>query len=216
MLMERSREARRSNMAAANGLSRRRQRNASLRDSHGSTLSFFFLAVLMMFLKTYYLIRVLTMIFCVYDLVEEDGQMELQDTVRLRDRPNKRERDRDRDRYRDREFSSHKIQNKRRRGDSLTIGNNKEEGDEESTEESVADEEDYEIDERRGAHTISHNTSSFSSSLSNPNSKKSLPPTRPARQALALKATDEIIGVLVPRKARSGICFIYFGFSFSL
>ncbi|KAJ4727470.1 Time for coffee, putative isoform 1 [Melia azedarach] len=169
MLMERSREARRSNMAAANGLSRRRQRNASLRDSH----------------------------------VEEDGQMELQDTVRLRDRPNKRERDRDRDRYRDREFSSHKIQNKRRRGDSLTIGNNKEEGDEESTEESVADEEDYEIDERRGAHTISHNTSSFSSSLSNPNSKKSLPPTRPARQALALKATDEIIGVLVPRKARS-------------
>ncbi|KAJ0111440.1 hypothetical protein Patl1_03382 [Pistacia atlantica] len=101
-LMDRSREARRSNMAATNGLSRRRQRTSSLRDSH-----------------------------------EEDEEMELQDTVRLRDRANRRDRDRDRERYRDRDFSNHKSHHKRRRGDSLTLG------EEESTEESVADEEEH-------------------------------------------------------------------------
>ncbi|KAK3193779.1 hypothetical protein Dsin_025089 [Dipteronia sinensis] len=160
--MDRSREARRSNLTSANGLSRRRQRSSSLRDSH-----------------------------------EEDGQMELQDTVRLRDRA----RQRDRDRYRDREFSNHhkKIQNKRRRGDSLTQENNREEG--ESTEGSVADEGEYEIEERRLTHINSHNTTPFSSPLSN--RRKNLPPTRPVKQAPALKATDEMIGVLVPRKARS-------------
>ncbi|KAK0582333.1 hypothetical protein LWI29_024331 [Acer saccharum] len=160
--MDRSREARRSNQTSANGLSRRRQRSSSLRDSH-----------------------------------EEDGQMELQDTVRLRDRAHQR----DRDRYRDREFSNHhkKIQNKRRRGDSLTQENNREGG--ESTEGSVADEEENEIEERRLTHINSHNTTPFSSSLSN--HRKNLPPTRPVKQAPALKATDEMIGVLVPRKARS-------------
>ncbi|KAK2648332.1 hypothetical protein Ddye_015821 [Dipteronia dyeriana] len=160
--MDRSREARRSNQTSANGLSRRRQRSSSLRDSH-----------------------------------EEDGQMELQDTARLRDRAHQR----DRDRYRDREFSNHhkKIQNKRRRGDSLTQENNREEG--ESTEGSVADEEECEIEERRSTHINSHNTAPFSSSLSN--HRKNLPPTRPFKQAPAVKATDEMIEVLVPRKARS-------------
>ncbi|XP_044501070.1 protein TIME FOR COFFEE-like isoform X2 [Mangifera indica] len=164
--MDRSREARRSNMTATNGLSRRRQRASSLRDSH-----------------------------------EEDEEMELQETVRLRDRPNKRDRDKDRDRERerDRDFSNHKSNQKRRRGNSLT------QGEEESTEESVADEEEYEIDERRVAHIISHNTTSYSSSsLSNQNSRKSLPLTRHTRPTPpALKAADEMIGVLVPRKARS-------------
>lgn len=128
--------------------------------------------------------------------------MELQETVRLRDRPNKRDRDKDRDRERerDRDFSNHKSNQKRRRGNSLT------QGEEESTEESVADEEEYEIDERRVAHIISHNTTSYSSSsLSNQNSRKSLPLTRHTRPTPpALKAADEMIGVLVPRKARSG------------
>ncbi|KDO68716.1 hypothetical protein CISIN_1g000754mg [Citrus sinensis] len=164
MLMERSREARRSNMAASNGLARRRQRSTSLRESHA---------------------------------VEEDSQMVLQDTVRLRDRAKKRDRDRERERERDREFSNH---HKRRRGDSLTVG------EEERSEESVpADEEDFVIEERRVAHAISHNNTSLSSSsLSNQNSRKSLPPTRlPVKQAPALKAADELIGALVPRKARS-------------
>ncbi|KAI9181283.1 hypothetical protein LWI28_015868 [Acer negundo] len=131
------------------------------------------------------------------DSHEEDGQMELQDTVRLRDRAHQR----DRDRYRDREFSNHhkKIQNKRRRGDGLMQENNREGG--ESTEGSVADEEEYEIQERRLTHINSYNTTPFSSSLSN--HRKNLPPTRPVKQALVLKATDEMIGVLVPRKARS-------------
>lgn len=162
--MERSREARRSNAAAANGLARRRQRSTSLRESQ---------------------------------VVEEDSQMVLQDTVRLRDRAKKRDRDRERERERDREFSNH---HKRRRGDSLAVG------EEERTEESVAaDEEDFVIEERRVAHAISHNTTSLSSSsLSNQNSRKVLPPTRlPVKQAPALKAADELIGALVPRKARS-------------
>ncbi|KAL5792922.1 hypothetical protein ACOSP7_001516 [Xanthoceras sorbifolium] len=161
--MERSREARRSNLPSANGLSRRRQRSSSLR---------------------------------------EDGQMELQD-MKLRDRAHKRDRDKDRDRYRDREFSNHhnKIQNKRRRGDSLLQENNREQG--ESTEESVADEEECEIEERRVTHINSHNPTPFSSSLSNHNTRKTLPPTRPIKQTAALKAADEMIGVLVPRKARS-------------
>ncbi|XP_044485902.1 protein TIME FOR COFFEE-like isoform X3 [Mangifera indica] len=163
---KRSREARRSNMAATNGLSRRRQRTSNLRDSQ-----------------------------------EEDEEMELQDTARLRDRSNRRDRDRDRDgeRYRDRDFSNHKSHHKRRRGDSLT------QGDEESAEESVADEEEYEIEERRVASIISQNTTSYSSpSLSNQNSRKSLPPTRHVRPTPPdLKAADEMIGVMVPRKARS-------------
>lgn len=136
--------------------------------------------------------------FCFDSAVEEDSQMVLQDTVRLRDRAKKRDRDRERERERDREFSNH---HKRRRGDSLTVG------EEERSEESVAaDEEDSVIEERRVAHAISHNSTSLSSSsLSNQNSRKSLPPTRlPVKQAPALKAADELIGALVPRKARSG------------
>lgn len=124
--------------------------------------------------------------------------MVLQDAVRLRDRAKKRDRDRERERERDREFSNH---HKRRRGDSLTVG------EEERSEESVAaDEEDFVIEERRVAHAISHSSTSLSSSsLSNQNSRKSLPPTRlPVKQAPALKAADELIGALVPRKARSG------------
>ncbi|XP_028773926.1 protein TIME FOR COFFEE isoform X2 [Neltuma alba] len=167
--MDRSREARRNTMAA-NGLSRRRHRTHTFRDSP-----------------------------------EEDGLVELQDPTRLRDRgtakkDRDRERDRDRDRERERDRSS---RTKRRRGDRLMHGNNREDGGEDSSEESVNDDEEDEDDDVGGGSVrmLPLNPSSLSSSLSN--HRKSFPAAKDFRAASTWKAADEMIGVLVPRKARS-------------
>ncbi|KAI5597151.1 hypothetical protein BDE02_02G049100 [Populus trichocarpa] len=102
--MDRNREGRRpSNMAASNGLSRRRQQRAT-RDSP-----------------------------------EEDGQIELQETARLRERGGSK-------RERDRELSSRNKRSRRGGGDRLVQGSNKEEG-EETTEESIGYEDEYEIED---------------------------------------------------------------------
>lgn len=152
--MERNREARRTTMAATNGLSRRRQRSSSLRDTP-----------------------------------EEDGQVDFPEAVRLRERGNKRERDRD--------FSNRK---KRSRGEGFVQSGN-EEG-EESSEESVEDEEEYEEDDR-AAWVIPPLTAS-SSLTSSHNNRRSFPPAaKVGRQTTAWKVTEEMIGVPVPRKARS-------------
>ncbi|XP_028789350.1 protein TIME FOR COFFEE-like isoform X2 [Neltuma alba] len=167
--MDRNREARRTTMAA-NGLSRRRHRSNSLRDSP-----------------------------------EEDGPMELQEPSRLRDRGSgkkdrDRERDRDRDRERDRDRSS---RSKRRRGDRLMHSNNREDGGDDSSEESVNDDEEDEDDDVGGGSVrmLPLNPSPLSSS-SISNHRKSFPPAKDFR-APPWKAADEMIGVSVPRKARS-------------
>ncbi|XP_034915016.1 protein TIME FOR COFFEE isoform X1 [Populus alba] len=141
--MDRNREGRRqSNMAASNGLSRRRQQRTT-RDSP-----------------------------------EEDGQVELQETARLRERGGSK-------RERDRELSS---RNKRSRrggggGDRLVQGGNKEEG-EETTEESIDYEDENEIEDG-GVSRLR-------------------PPPRAVKQAAGFRVpADEMIGVSVPRKARS-------------
>lgn len=195
--MDRNREARRAtNMAAPqNGLSssRRRHRSNSLRDSP-----------------------------------DEDGGVELQESGRLRDRGvvKKDRGDRDRDRERERERSS---RSKRRRENRMmihhvTTGSNRDDGDD-TSEESVNDE-DEEDDEDAGngggmrmlppppanpstaASAMTSNHHNHNPHPQQLHHRKSFPPSankvfRPAAPPPAWKAADEMIGVSVPRKARS-------------
>lgn len=178
--MDRSREARRATMAASNGLSRRRHRTG-LRDSP-----------------------------------EEDGPAELAETARLRDRGSsgKKDRDRDRDRERgERERDRFSRSGKRRRGDRLML--NREDGGEESSEESVNDEDEEDEEDGSGsghhvrllppsAQANSLSSSSVAAGLNNNhNSRRSFPPASKVFRTAPWKAADEMIGVSVPRKARS-------------
>ncbi|KAF2314873.1 hypothetical protein GH714_037010 [Hevea brasiliensis] len=118
------------------------------------------------------------------DSSEEDGHIELQESARLRDR-------------------DLLNRNKRRPGDGLVLGISREEA-EETTEESACDEEDYEIDDGRVSRMLPPNATSSSSVLTSHSHRKSLPPTGVGlRQVPSLKVLDEMIGVSVPRKARS-------------
>ncbi|XP_062108374.1 protein TIME FOR COFFEE isoform X2 [Humulus lupulus] len=182
--MDRNREARRASMAATNGLSRRRHRTGSLRDSP-----------------------------------EEDGPVELQETARLRDRGSgKKDRDRDRDRERERERDRDRDRerdrlnrSKRRRGDRMMHGN-REDGVDDSSEESVNDEEEDEDDDGGAVGGGSGSLrmlpppnppASLSTSSMLHHQRKSFPPAKNFRGAPAWKVADEMIGVSVPRKARS-------------
>ncbi|XP_068327983.1 protein TIME FOR COFFEE-like isoform X2 [Pyrus communis] len=179
--MDRNRDARRSAIAAPNGLSRRRHRSSSLRDSP-----------------------------------EDDGPVE---TSRLRDR--KKDRDRDRDREKDRDRDRDRLsRSKRRRGERLMHGSNREDSRDDSSEESVNDEDEDE-DEDGGGSGVggggssirmlppNHPSSTASLSSSMINHRKSFSPVhnlnsnKHFRPLTALKVTDEMIGVSVPRKARS-------------
>ncbi|KAJ6681352.1 TIC-LIKE PROTEIN [Salix koriyanagi] len=140
--MDRNREGRRSssNMAASDGLSRRRQQRTT-RDS-----------------------------------AEEDGQIMVQETARLRDRGGSK-------RERDRESLSRNKRSRGGGGDKLVQGSNKEER-EETTEESIGYEYGYEIEDGEVS--------------------RLRPPPRAVKQVPGFKvAADEMIGVSVPRKARS-------------
>lgn len=111
--------------------------------------------------------------------------MEMQESVRLRDRAClKKERERDRDRERERERDRDRLsRSKRRRADKFM---QREDGGDETSEESVNDEEEDED------LILNH--------------RKSYPPPAKVFRAPvpAWKAADEMIGVSVPRKARSG------------
>ncbi|KAL4588342.1 hypothetical protein LXL04_001226 [Taraxacum kok-saghyz] len=196
--MDRNREARRAtNMAAPqNGLSssRRRHRSNSLRDSP-----------------------------------DEDGVMEIQESGRLRDRgvAKKDRGDRDRDRERERERSS---RSKRRRENRMlihhvTTGSNRDDGDD-TSEESVNDEDDEDDDDAgngggmrmlppppanpsTAASAMTSNHHSHNPHPQQLHHRKSFPPSAnkvfraAAPPPPAWKAADEMIGVSVPRKARS-------------
>ncbi|PON80113.1 Protein TIME FOR COFFEE [Parasponia andersonii] len=170
-------------MAATNGLSRRRHRTSSLRDSPEED-----------------------------GPVESQDTARLRDRgsgKKDRDRDRDRERDRERDRDRDRDRLS---RSKRRRGDRLMHGN-REDGGDDSSEESVNDEEEDEDDDGGGGVGVvgslrmlpppnpSASLSSSSSLLNH--QRKSFPPAKNFRATLAWKAADEMIGASVPRKARS-------------
>ncbi|KAM0071129.1 putative protein time for coffee [Helianthus debilis subsp. tardiflorus] len=187
--MDRNREGRRgTNMAAPpNGLSssRRRHRSSSLRDSP-----------------------------------DEDGVVEMQEPGRLRDRGVvKKDNNRERDRDRERERSS---RSKRRRENRMmihhtTTGSNRDD----TTSESVNEEEEEDDDAGNGGglrmlHPPSvstsnhHNHNSSSSHTQQIHLRKSFPPSAnkvlraaPPAPPPAWKAADEMIGVSVPRKARS-------------
>ncbi|KAM0950381.1 putative protein time for coffee [Dioscorea sansibarensis] len=157
--MERNREGRRGSVPGMNGgLSRRRQRSSSLRDSP-----------------------------------EEDGAIDMQETGRLRERGSKKDRDRDR-----------LSRNKRRRGDRMMHGSNREDG-ADTSDGSLDEDEDEEEDE---APTVRLPPSASSI----PASSSSLPPSNHLRKSFPAKVvrapavwkTDEMIGVPIPRKARSG------------
>ncbi|KAL8188887.1 hypothetical protein R6Q57_029642 [Mikania cordata] len=194
--MDRNREARRgTNMATpSNGLSssRRRHRSSSLRDSP-----------------------------------DEDGGVEVPEPGRLRDRGVVKKDRGDRDRDRERERSS---RSKRRRENRMMIhhvntGSNRDDGDD-TSEESVNDEEEDEDDANGGglrmlppppasqstvAATLTsnhHNHNPYSQQLHH---RKSFPSSGnkvfrasvAAAPPPAWKAADEMIGVSVPRKART-------------
>ncbi|CAM8993289.1 unnamed protein product [Rhodiola kirilowii] len=161
-------------MAAPTGLTRRRHRGSGFRDSP-----------------------------------DEEGAVEMQEAARLRDRKKKRERERERERERDERSS----RNKRRRGDRLIHAGNREDGPADSTDESVNGDEEEDYDDEGGGggslrmppastssplisnHHLNHQPKSF------PQSVPSTKIFRPA--ASAWKPADEMIGVSVPRKARS-------------
>ncbi|KAJ0581099.1 putative protein time for coffee [Helianthus annuus] len=200
--MDRNREGRRATNLAAlpNGLSssRRRHRSSSLRDSP-----------------------------------DEEGGAEVHESGRLRDRgvvkkdrgERDRERERERDRDRERERSS---RSKRRRENRMihhhtTTGSNRDDGDD-TTSESVNEEEEDDddggglrmlhqppVNQSTAAVSTSnhHNHNSSSSHPQQIHHRKSFPSgnkvfrAAPAAAPPAWKAADEMIGVSVPRKARS-------------
>ncbi|GMH18824.1 hypothetical protein Nepgr_020665 [Nepenthes gracilis] len=135
------------------------------------------------------------------DSPEDDGLVELQETARLRDRMSRKDRDRDRERVRDRDRSG---KSKRRRGDKFINASNREDGEEDSSEESVNDEDEEDPDDGP-ARYIPPNPASLSSVTSSlTNHRRNYPPA--AKVLLpppTWKAADEVIGVSVPRKARS-------------
>ncbi|XP_022721738.1 protein TIME FOR COFFEE-like isoform X3 [Durio zibethinus] len=207
--MDRTREARRVTMAASaatNGLSRRRHRSSSLRDSPDDD-----------------------------GPVELQETARLRDRKKDGDgeRERERERDRERDRERERERERDRLSrtSKRRRGDRLLI--NRGDGGDDSSEESVNDDEDDEDEDGGGTaggssvRILPPNNTTGSLSMSNHHHhhqqqqhqhRKSFPPpvkvmrtTPPAGTTMITatttsstwKAADEMIGVSVPRKARS-------------
>lgn len=193
--MDRTREARRSSMAATTDkFPRRRHRTIGLRDSSG-TIAVLSVSGSLFFISAFSLIY--HYLFFFYDKTEE-GQVELPETMRLRAVASKRDRNQDRDRD-----SSNR--NKRRRGF------HREEG-EQSTEESVGNEHDYELEDAGVSRMLSPNTAS---SASDQNHRRGFPPARPVRPSPPpWKITDEVIGVTVPRKARSGPTLFPFFHSF--
>ncbi|KAG2306590.1 hypothetical protein Bca52824_026338 [Brassica carinata] len=203
--MDRNREARRVPMAAAgNGLSRRRHRAGSFRDSPEEDVP-----------------------------VELPEAARLRDRGGSSKKERDRERDRDRERERERDNRERDrlhSRSKRRRGERLVmVRGNLDDGGDDSSEESVNDDEEYEdggvgpLSSLKMLPPPSSNISpaSFSSSHSNHHhhhshnhQRKNFPPTSkifrsPPSPApvtplvSSWKAADEMIGVAVPRKARS-------------
>ncbi|XP_042467916.1 protein TIME FOR COFFEE-like isoform X3 [Zingiber officinale] len=131
------------------------------------------------------------------DSPEEDGRMEISETsTRLRDRGTKKDRDRDRS-----------SRSRRRRGERLLHGSNRDEGDE-SSEESMdqddenEDEEDVSVPARLPPSSPPMPISAAASSPQENHQHQQLPRKSFLPKAVKWKA-DEMIGVPVPRKARS-------------
>ncbi|EPS66746.1 hypothetical protein M569_08030, partial [Genlisea aurea] len=196
--MERNREARRASIVGANGFNRRRYRTNSLRDSP-----------------------------------DDDGGLELQESVSLRDRVKK-----DRDRERERDLRERSSRCKRRRAERLN-GNKDNIGGDDTSDESVDDDDDDEeeanaapavrlvtpavgsisnlhhhggsVANHHHSHSSNSNFSqqgqSINGSISNIHHRKPYPPgsssSKVFRSPPVWKSGDEMIGISVPRKARS-------------
>ncbi|VFQ64889.1 unnamed protein product [Cuscuta campestris] len=190
--MERNREARRASMVAApNGLSRRRHRPNSLRDSP-----------------------------------DEDGQVEFSESARLRERV-KKDRDRERNRERDREREIERSsRSKRRRGDRLIHGgdSSQESNDDEDYEDEDGNHQHPSNGGGGAARSVPPNPPAAAASFQNHHHQsssgnhhyphhqqnhlhhhKTFQPssTNVLRTSPVWKSGDEVIGISVPRKARS-------------
>ncbi|XP_022959878.1 protein TIME FOR COFFEE-like isoform X2 [Cucurbita moschata] len=119
----------------------------------------------------------------------EEGQVELQETVRLRDKGGKRDRDR--------EFASQRKRSRRGENREEEVD---EEGGDTSAEDIVADGDSDEVEDGGGVSRILSSTTA--SSASNQNLRRNSLPPRVAKQQWKV-ADDAMIGVPVPRKARS-------------
>ncbi|KAK8933257.1 Protein TIME FOR COFFEE [Platanthera zijinensis] len=130
------------------------------------------------------------------DSPDEDGAMEMQETVRLRDRGSKKDRDRDRS-----------GRNKRRRGDRMLHGSHREEGDD-SSEESLDEDDDDEEDDSTVAGRLptpsAPNPAPTAPVMQNHHLRKGFP-VKSARApgTGTWKVVEEMIGASIPRKARS-------------
>lgn len=129
--------------------------------------------------------------------------MEIQDGTRLRER-DRGSGKKDRDRF---------GRSKRRRGDRLMMMQSSREDGEDTSDESINDEDDEDEEDNNNGSSLRMlqlNPSSSltsSSSLSNHHRKSFPPPAKTFRPVppTTWKAADEMIGVSVPRKARSGV-----------
>ncbi|XP_023514027.1 protein TIME FOR COFFEE-like isoform X3 [Cucurbita pepo subsp. pepo] len=119
----------------------------------------------------------------------EEGQVELQETVRLRDKGGKRDRDR--------EFASQRKRSRRGENREEEVD---EEGGDTSAEDIVADGDSDEVEDGGGVSRILSSTTA--SSASNQNMRRNSLPPRVVKQQWKV-ADDAMIGVPVPRKARS-------------
>ncbi|GMH28476.1 hypothetical protein Nepgr_030319 [Nepenthes gracilis] len=126
------------------------------------------------------------------DSPEDDRPVDLRETAKLRDRTSKKDRDRDRERDRDRDRSG--------RTKRFIHGS----GGDDFSDESVSGEDEEDPDNGPVRYTSSNQVSTSSLPLSLTNHRKSYPPQAMVfRKTQTWKASDEMIGVSVPRKARS-------------
>ncbi|CAA7395420.1 unnamed protein product [Spirodela intermedia] len=121
----------------------------------------------------------------------------MQESTRFRDRGSKKDRDRDRS-----------SRSKRRRGDRMLHGSNREEG-EDSTDESIDEDEEDDGDVSGVAVRLPPPPPPFSNpsppplTLPTNHNPRKIFPSKVMRPPAVWKAADEMIGVSVPRKARS-------------
>lgn len=130
------------------------------------------------------------------DSPDEDGAMEMQDTLRLRDRGSKKDRDRDRS-----------GRNKRRRGDRMLHGSHREEGDD-SSEESLDEDDDDDEDDSTVSVRLpppsAPNPTTTAPVMQSHHLRKGYPvKSGRAPGTGSWKVVEEMIGAPIPRKARS-------------
>lgn len=194
--MERNRDFRRGSVAGVNGLPRRRQRITTLRDSAGEEI-FGRISSNWILIFFFFVIFGLNLLLIFAD---EERQVELKDTVRLRDRERLQKKDRDREFTKRRRLDRAVVHQRSGGGGGGGCGGDsyrENESTDSSDEEYFEGEEETKIHHHKGMNQLSPTSSSLS------NNRRLL---RTHRSAPVFRSpSDEIFGVPVPRRTRSGI-----------